>query len=104
MVSGQWAVTRFTLNGTDQTSSFSGYRFQYYRNMTVDAIHNGTVETTGQWDGDVSTRSTWALFTGAAPPVSYLNGTWLITNNTLNYVILTQTDAGNNKFMRLDKL
>lgn len=104
MVDGQWAVTRFIQNGTDQTSSFSSYRFQYYRNMTVDAIHNGAVETTGQWSGDISTRSTWALFAGALPPVSYLNGTWQITNNTLNYVILTQTDAGNNKFMRLDKL
>ncbi|MBN8862234.1 MAG: hypothetical protein J0H92_02640 [Sphingobacteriales bacterium] len=104
MVNGQWVVTKFTLNGTDMTPSFSSYRFQYYRNMTVDAIHNGTTETTGQWDGDIGTRSTWALFANAAPPVSYLNGTWQITNNTLTYVILIQADASNNKFMRLDKL
>lgn len=104
MVNGQWVVSKFTLNGADLTPSFSSYRFQYHRNMTVDAIHNGAVETTGQWDGEINTRSTWALFTNAAPPVSYLNGTWQITNNTLTYVILTQTDAGDNKFMRLDKL
>lgn len=104
MVNGHWVVTKFTLNSADYTPSFSSYRFQYYRNMTVDAIHSGTVQTIGQWNGDIATRSTWALFPGAAPPVSYLNGTWQITNNTLTYVILTQTDAGTNKFMRLDKL
>ena len=47
MTDGQWKVTKFTQNGTDITSSFSGYKFQYYSNKTVDAILNGATERTG---------------------------------------------------------
>lgn len=47
MISGKWAITSFTNNGSDITSSFSGYTFQYYSNKTVDAIKNGAVAETG---------------------------------------------------------
>jgi len=35
MTDGQWKITKFTQNGTDITSSFSTYKFQYYSNKTV---------------------------------------------------------------------
>src|SRR5580765_6050585 len=38
MTDGQWSVTSFTQNGTDITADFTGYKFQYYGNKTVDAI------------------------------------------------------------------
>ena len=38
MTSGQWTVTSFTQNGSDITIDFTGYKFQYYSNKTVDAI------------------------------------------------------------------
>lgn len=104
MVDGQWVVTQFTIDGADQTALFSSYRFKYHSNMTVDAVVNGTIQATGNWGGDVSTRSTWATFTGADVPLIYLNGSWLITNNTNNYVLLTQNTSAGSKFMRLDKL
>ena len=74
MTDGQWKITSFTVNGTDITSNFSAYKFQYYSNKTVDAINNGTVERTGTWDGDAGTMTTSANFAGAPTPLSLING------------------------------
>lgn len=103
MTDGQWKITKFIQNGTDITSSFSNYRFQYYSNKTVDAILNGTTERTGSWDGDASAMTTYANFPGATNPISLINGTWNITNNGWTYVEATQTNSGETKTLRLDK-
>jgi hypothetical protein len=104
MTDGQWAVTSFVENGSDITTNFTGYKFQYYSNKTVDAIKNGTVEKTGTWDGEASTMTTWANFTNAAAPLSLINGSWHIDNNSWTFVVATQTTGGVTKTMRLDKL
>lgn len=104
MTDGQWSVTNFVLNGTNITSDFSSYKFKYYNNpKNVDAIKNGSVEMTGQWDGNSSANTTWANFTGASYPLSLINGTWNITRNSWTYVEATQTSGGDTKVMRLDK-
>jgi hypothetical protein len=103
MTDGQWAITNFKLNGTTITSDFSAYRFKYYSNKTVDAINSGTVEKTGNWDGNSSAMTTWANFTGAVHPLSLINGTWNITKNSWTYVEATQTNGSDVKIMRLDK-
>ena len=43
MTDGQWKVTTFTQNGTDITASFTGYKFQYHKNKTVDAYKDSGV-------------------------------------------------------------
>lgn len=103
MTDGQWAITSFTLNGTSITTDFSPYRFKYYSNKTVDAINNGTVEKTGNWDGNASNNTTWASFSGAVYPLTLINGTWNITRNSWTYVEATQTSSADTKLMRLDK-
>jgi hypothetical protein len=103
MTDGQWRITKFTQNGTDITSSFSGYTFQYYSNRTVDAILNGTKERTGNWDGNASAQTTWADFPGATNPISLINGTWNITNSGWTYVEATQINGAETKALRLDK-
>lgn len=103
MISGKWAITSFTNNGSDITSSFSGYTFQYYSNKTVDAIKNGAVEETGTWDGNASTMTTWSNFPGAGSPLNLINGTWHIDNNSWTFVVASQTGGGQSKNMRLDK-
>lgn len=103
MTDGQWAITKFTHNGTDITSSFSGYKFQYYSNRTVDAILNGTKERTGNWDGNATAMTTWADFPGAPNPISLINGTWNITKSSWTYVEATQTNGVETKTLRLDK-
>lgn len=104
MTNGQWVITRFTQNNTDITSSFSGYKFQYYANKTVDAIKNGMKERTGNWDGNATTMTTWADFPGAPVPISLINGTWQITRNSWTFVEANQVNGSETKTLRLEKL
>jgi hypothetical protein len=103
MTNGQWVITSFTQNGNDITSSFSGYKFQYYSNKTVDAIKNGTVEKTGSWDGNTIAMTTSAEFPNASLPLSLINGTWHINNNSWTFVVASQNNGSEFKTMRLDK-
>lgn len=103
MTDGQWAITSFTLNGANITSDFTVYRFKYYSNKTVDAVNNGTVEKTGNWDGDAATMTTWANFSNAGYPLTLINGSWTITRNSWTYVEARQTVGSDTKLMRLDK-
>lgn len=103
MTDGRWIVTSFTLNGSNITPDFSTYKFKYYSNKTVDAINNGTVEKTGTWDGNATTMTTSASFTGAVYPLALINGSWHIDRNGWTYVEATQTIGSETKTMRLDK-
>lgn len=103
MTDGQWGITSFKINSTDITADFSTYKFKYYSNKTVDAIKSGTVEKTGNWDGDSGAMTTWANFAGASYPLTLINGTWNIINNGWTYVVATQTNGSEIKTMRLDK-
>ncbi len=71
MTEGQWVITSFTENGINKTTDFSGYKFQYHTNKTVDAIKNGNLEKTGNWDGSTLDKTTWAEFPGATLPSLY---------------------------------
>src|SRR5258706_14372132 len=101
MTDGQWAVTSFTTNGTDITSDFSAYKFQYFDNYTVNAIKTGVVEKTGTWQGDVNTMSISADFPNALNPLLLLNGTWHITDNSWTYVRATMSVGSEVRTLRL---
>ena len=73
-------------------------------NLNIDAFNNGVVEKTGTWDGNASTMTTSANFSGAIYPLDQINGNWNITKNSWTYVEATQNIGPNTKFMRLDKL
>lgn len=103
MTDGQWAITSFTSNGTDITSDFTGYSFQYFSNYTVEAIRNGSVNDTGTWMGDVNTMSITANFSNAINPILLLNGTWAVTDNSWTYVKATMTVGNEVRTLRLDK-
>jgi hypothetical protein len=103
MTDGQWAITNFVLNGNNITADFSGYKFKYYADKTVDAIKNGSVEMRGQWDGNASNNTTWANFTSPPYPLNLINGTWHINRNSWTYVEASQTNGTDTKTMRLDK-
>jgi hypothetical protein len=104
MTEGQWVVTKFVKNGTTITSDFTGYKFQFYSNKTVDAIKNSAVEKTGTWDGDVNTMTITANFTSAALPLTLLNGNWHIDNNSWTFVVASQNSGTETKSLRLEKL
>ena len=104
MTSGKWSITRFTTDGTNITSDFTGYSFQFFENETVDAIKNNSVEATGSWKGDAANMSISANFTNVSEPLSLINGTWSITNNSWTFVEAKQTSGAQVKTLRLDKL
>ena len=104
MVNGQWKVTSFNKGGTDVTSDFSVYKFQFKSDLTVDAINNGAVEKTGAWNADANAQTTTSNFSNAVNPLVLLNGTWAITNTTWTSVQANQTVNGELRTLRLDKL
>ena len=104
MTDGEWTLTKFTMNGMDITTDFSGYKFKYYSDKTVDAIKNNILEKKGTWDGNSSSMTTWANFTGASYPLNLINGSWHIDRNSWIYVEASQTIGTDTKTMRLDKL
>jgi len=104
MTDGQWTITSFTTNGTDITSDFSGYKFQYYRNYNVDAIKNGAVEKTGTWSPDAANMNISANFSNVTNPLLLINGVWHITDNSWTYVKATMTVGSETRTLRLDKL
>src|SRR6185436_11687207 len=91
MTDGQWVITSFISDGSNITTDFSTYRFQYFSNYTVNAIKSGTVEATGNWDGDASAMNIIANFPNVTDPLLLLNGTWHITDNSWTYVEATMT-------------
>src|SRR5678815_1292014 len=103
MTDGQWVITSFISDGSNVTNDFSAYRFQYFDNYTVDAIKNGTVENTGNWDGDVSTMNIMASFPNATNPLLLLNGTWHVTDISWTYVEVTMNVGTTTRSLRLDK-
>lgn len=103
MTDGQWRVTKFTRDNTDVTTDFSAYKFQFRSNNTVEAINNGSSETTGTWSANASARTIASSFSSANATVSLLNGTWTITNNSWTFVEATQTVNSEVRTLRLDK-
>jgi hypothetical protein len=103
MTDGQWVVTNFTSNGTDITTDFSGYSFQFFDDYTVKAMKNGTLQNSGTFKGDVSTMTISSNFPTAVNPLLLLNGTWHITNTSDTYVIANMTIGTEVRTIRLDK-
>lgn len=104
MTSGTWQITKFTVDGTNITSDFTGYSFQYHKNETVDAIKNGNIQSTGSWSGDAANMRISANFTNVSEPLLLINGSWSITNNSWTFVEASQTVGSQVKTLRLDKL
>jgi hypothetical protein len=96
MTSGVWMVTHYADSGTDITSNFSGYTFQFYANGTVDAIKAGMAQP-GTWVGNINAHTITSNFPAAGSPLDKLNAVWTITDSytdsvSANCVIGTDTN------------
>lgn len=104
---GQWRVASFSEGGTDHSSEFSPYSFQFRTNYTVDAIKNGTKEISGTWGGTEanSVVTIQSAFPQNAPtPLPFLNGTFTVRDAGLNYVEATKAQNGVVSTLRLEKI
>lgn len=104
MTSGQWKVVNFKNDNSDISSEFAAYKFQFKENLTVDAINNTSVETTGTWTADGNARTISSTFNNANATITLLNGTWQITDNSWTYVVASQSVNGTIRSLRLEKL
>jgi hypothetical protein len=103
MVNGQWKVTSFKRSGTDVTTDFASYKFQFHDNQTVDALNNGVLEKTGSWAADPAAQTISSMFNNAVNPLALLNGTWTVTNTTWTTVDANQTVGAETRLLHLDK-
>ena len=104
MTSGQWKVVNFVNAGTNITTDFAAYKFQFKDNLSVDAINNTVVEKTGSWNADANARTITSNFSGAVNPLALFNGTWKITNNSWTFVEANLTVNNETRTLRLEKL
>ncbi len=104
ITSGQWKVSRFVKNGSDITSEFTGYKFQFQSNRTVDAMKEGSVNASGTWAANVENRSIASNFPNVQNPLLLLNGVWIITRNSWTFVEANQTINNETYTLRLDKV
>jgi hypothetical protein len=104
MTNGQWKMVRYMDDTTNLTADFAVYKFQFRDNLTVEAIRNNAVESTGSWNADAAARTITSGFGGtAAHPLPLLNGTWKITNNSWTFVEANQLVNGITRSLRLEK-
>jgi hypothetical protein len=102
ITNGQWYVQIYTNNGTDITSSFSGFLFQFKQDGTVVGI-NGTTSVTGTWAADIVNYTITSNFPNAANPLNKLNGVWKITDSSVDYVVANATINDSTENLRLQK-
>jgi hypothetical protein len=105
ITNGQWVVTSFHKGSTDVTADFSGYKFQFKDNYTVDAIKNGIVEKTGTWAaaGNAQAQTMTSNFANSTQPLILLNGTWNIITTTWTSVEASMMVNSEIYTIRLDK-
>ena len=102
MTEGRWLVDKFTEDTEDITASFSGYEFQFQNNGKVYAI-TGAEQQEGTWVGDVNAITIFSNFPGATAPLSSLNDTWKITNNTTKLVEAKPLNPARKAYLKLVK-
>jgi hypothetical protein len=102
---GQWRVTQLLKGSTDYVADFAGYQFQFKTNNFVDAIKNGSVQTTGTWQGDAINFTITSTFPAdAVQPLPLLNGLWKIVDGGNDFVVATKDENGELSRLRLQKV
>lgn len=91
LTDGHWSITLLTVNTTNYTPDFAGYRFKFYENKNVDATFNTVLVQTGTWDASAATMTTSSNFVGATHPLTLINGSWNIDASSSRIVEATQT-------------
>lgn len=102
ITNGTWIVTRYLENGSDITSSFSGYSFKFNSNGTVTGTNTSNV-VNGTWTGDVNTKTIISNFPSAINPIDKLNAEWKIIDSYPDSVAAKTTINANINILNLHK-
>ena len=99
---GRWFVKDYKAGSLYVTAEFDGYEFQFYSDGKVDGFLNTSV-TNGTWSGDVNQMTITSNFGSAGQPLSRLDGTWKITDNSYTDVLAYNVNGVDTNFLELQK-
>jgi len=102
LTNGRWIVVFFTEGGSDLTSQFAPYEFQFFENMTVKAFQ-GSTTVTGTWEANIDARTITADFPGTEPTLDLLSDNWKIFNNTMAQVEANPVDTRRTAYLKLNR-
>ena len=91
---GTWKVTYYLDNGINETSTYTGYVFQFNTGGTITASKAGTT-VSGTWSGgnDDSQVKLYLNF-GTVNPFQELNDDWHVTQQTSTLIRLEDVSGG----------
>jgi hypothetical protein len=91
---GKWRVTYYYDNGTVETSTYSGYEFQFNSNGTVTATKAATT-VSGTWhSGNDDSQLKLYLDFGTTNPFQELNDDWHVTQQSSAKIVLEDVSGG----------
>lgn len=92
--SGKWKISYYNDNGTDETTDYTGYEFQFNSSGSVAAT-NGANSVTGSWSsGTDDNQLKLILDFPAANSISELNDDWHIVEQSSSKVKLEDISGG----------
>jgi hypothetical protein len=116
VVQSDWIITQFIDSGIDETSEFSGYRFRFNSDGTIDAVASDTTFT-GSWvlglgntkpddsgnisDDDKLNKMTISLSGNAQ--INHLGHKWLVDKISSTEIWLRDDNVASNEILRFGK-
>jgi hypothetical protein len=98
----RWVVETFTASGTDVTTDYASYEFEFNTNGTVSAI-KATETIVGEWKEDLNALSIHTNFKNPTPSLERFNNVWYINKSSATYVeakAITATAVFNLKLVK----
>ncbi len=103
-VSGSWIVSSYVDSGTDETSDYNGYTFNFSADGSLEAV-NGTTVVTGTWsvtsddssdddDYDSNDDIDFNIFFSAPPNFEELSDDWDIVSRSSTRIELIDISGG----------
>lgn len=91
---GKWKITYYNDNGNVETSTYSGYEFQFAGNGTITATKAGSA-VNGTWtNGFDDSKLKLYLSFGTINPFQELNDDWHVTQQSAAIIKLEDVSGG----------
>jgi hypothetical protein len=103
ITSDRWVVETFTVSGTDVTSEYAPYEFEFNKNGTVTAFKS-TETFIGDWKEDLNALSIETHFNNPAATLQRFNNVWYISKSAATFVearAVTATGVINLKLVKM---
>ena len=92
---GNWRVTLYNDNGTDETNLFAGYAFTFNSNGTFLAVKSSST-VNGNWNSGIDdSQNKLFLNFGTTSPFDELNDDWHFIEKTTSKMRLEDVSGGN---------